>query len=193
MSSEQKEDPKVNRRVTVPPGALMLLLLRQAVLFPSTVMPLVVGRPASLQVVEEAVRQQSRIGFVAQRDGSIEAPRPEDLFRVGTAADILRMYSPPDGQRQIIIQGRQRFEIAEFIDTDPYLIARVTLVEENTPQSNEFQARIIHLRQKAAKTSKSKSSEKKLPMPKCRRPWKRKCFGSSAASSACRRWPRKDR
>src|SRR6266542_876031 len=151
MSSEQKEDPKVNRRVTVPPGALMLLPLRQAVLFPSTVMPLVVGRPASLQVVEEAVRQQSRIGFVAQRDGSIEAPRPGDLFPVGTAADILRMYSLPDGQRQIIIQGRQRFEIAEFIDTDPYLIARVTLVEENTPQSNEFQARIIHLRQEAAK------------------------------------------
>ncbi|HEY3166343.1 MAG TPA: LON peptidase substrate-binding domain-containing protein, partial [Candidatus Binatia bacterium] len=113
MSSEQKEDPKVNRRVTVPPGALMLLPLRQAVLFPSTVMPLVVGRPSSLQVVEEAVRQQSRIGFVAQRDPSIEAPRPEDLFPVGTAADILRMYSLPDGQRQIIIQGRQRFEIAE--------------------------------------------------------------------------------
>src|SRR6266511_3298034 len=151
MSSEQKEDPKVNRRVTVPPGALMLLPLRQAVLFPSTVMPLVVGRPSSLQIVEEAVRQQSRIGFVAQRDASIEAPRPEDLFPVGTAADILRMYSLPDGQRQIIIQGRQRFEIAEFIDTDPYLIARVTLVEENTPQSNEFQARIIHLRQEAAK------------------------------------------
>ncbi|HEV8725231.1 MAG TPA: endopeptidase La [Candidatus Binatia bacterium] len=151
MSSEQKEDPKVNRRVTVPPGALMLLPLRQAVLFPSTVMPLVVGRPSSLQVVEEAVRQQSRIGFVAQRDPSIEAPRPEDLFPVGTAADILRMYSLPDGQRQIIIQGRQRFEIAEFIDTDPYLIGRVTLVEENTPQSKEFQARIINLRQEAAK------------------------------------------
>jgi len=61
------------------------------------------------------------------------------------------MYSLPDGQRQIIIQGRQRFEIAEFIDTDPYLIARVTLVEENTPQSKEFQARIINLRQEAAK------------------------------------------
>ena len=95
MSSEQKEDSKVNRRVTVPPGALMLLPLRQAVLFPSTVMPLVVGRPSSLQIVEEAVRQQSRIGFVAQRDPSIEAPRPEDLFPVGTAADILRMYSLP--------------------------------------------------------------------------------------------------
>jgi ATP-dependent Lon protease len=151
MSPEQKEDPKVNRRVIVPPGALMILPLRQAVLFPSTVMPLVVGRPTSLQIVEEAVRQQTRIGFVAQRDPSIETPRPEQLFSVGTAADVLRMYSLPDGQRQIIIQGRQRFEIAEFIETDPFLIARVTLVEENAPQSKEFQARIINLRQEAGK------------------------------------------
>jgi ATP-dependent Lon protease len=151
MSPEQTENSKSNRRVTVPPGALMILPLRQAVLFPSTVMPLMVGRPTSLQVIEGAVRQQSRIGFVTQRDPSIESPRPEQLFSVGTAADILRMYSLPDGQRQVIVQGRQRFEIAEFIETDPYLIARVTLVEENTPQTKEFQARIINLRQEATK------------------------------------------
>ena len=151
MSPEQKENSKSNRRITVPPGALMILPLRQAMLFPSTVMPLMVGRPTSLQVIEDAVRQQSRIGFVTQRDPSIESPRPEQLFPVGTAADILRMYSLPDGQRQVIVQGRQRFEIAEFIETDPYLIARVTLVEENTPQTKEFQARIINLRQEANK------------------------------------------
>ena len=151
MSPEQKENSKSTRQVTVPPGALMILPLRQAVLFPSTVMPLMVGRPTSLQVIEDAVRQQSRIGFVTQRDPSIESPRPEQLFPVGTAADILRMYSLPDGQRQVIVQGRQRFEIAEFIETDPYLIARVTLVEENTPQTKEFQARIINLRQEATK------------------------------------------
>jgi ATP-dependent Lon protease len=151
MSPEQKENGKVNRRVTVPPGALMILPLRQMVLFPSTVMPLMVGRPASLRAVEEAVRQQIRVGFVAQKDASIEAPSPEQLYPIGTAADILRMYSLPDGQRQVLIQGRQRFEIAEFIETDPFLIARVTLVEENAPQSKDFQARIIHLRQEASK------------------------------------------
>jgi ATP-dependent Lon protease len=151
MTAQEKDNSKINRRVTVPLGALMILPLRQTVLFPSTVMPLVVGRPPSLQLVEEAVRQQIQIGFVAQRDPSIEAPRAEHLFPVGTAADVLRMYGLPDGQRQIIIQGRQRFEIAEIIDTDPFLIARVTRIEENAPQSKEFQARIINLRQEASK------------------------------------------
>ncbi|HEY2921993.1 MAG TPA: LON peptidase substrate-binding domain-containing protein, partial [Candidatus Binatia bacterium] len=151
MTAQEKDNSKINRRVTVPLGALMILPLRQTVLFPSTVMPLVVGRPPSLQLVEEAVRQQIQIGFVAQRDPSIEAPRAEHLFPVGTAADVLRMYGLPDGQRQIIIQGRQRFEIAEIIDTDPFLIGRVTRIEENAPQSKEFQARIINLRQEASK------------------------------------------
>jgi ATP-dependent Lon protease len=151
MTANEKENPKLNRRINVPPGALLILPLRQAVLFPSTVMPLVVGRPASLQSVEEAVRQQIQVGFVAQRDPSIELPAPENLFSVGASADILRMYNLPDGQRQIIVQGRQRFEIAEFIETDPYLIARVTMIEEQTPNSQEFQARIINLRQEAGK------------------------------------------
>jgi len=146
-----KQASKPSRRITVPPGGLLILPLRQAVLFPSTVMPLVVGRPASLQSVEEAVRQQIQVGFVAQRDPSIESPGPEHLFTVGTSADILRMYNLPDGQRQIVVQGRQRFEIAEFMQTDPFLIARVTFVEEQTPKSKEFQARIIHLRQEAGK------------------------------------------
>ena len=61
------------------------------------------------------------------------------------------MYNLPDGQRQIIVQGRQRFEIAEFIETDPYLVARVTMVAENAPRSEEFQARIINLRQEAGR------------------------------------------
>ena len=151
MTANEKENPKLNRRINVPPGALLILPLRQSLLFPSTVMPLVVGRPASLQSVEEAVRQQIQVGFVAQRDPSIELPTPENLFSVGTSADILRMYNLPDGQRQIIVQGRQRFEIAEFVETDPYLIARVTMIEEQTPKSKEFQARIINLRQEAGK------------------------------------------
>ncbi len=71
MASEEKENPKLTRRLTVPPGAMMILPLRQTVLFPSTVMPLMVARPASLQIVEEAVRQQIRVGFVAQRDPNI--------------------------------------------------------------------------------------------------------------------------
>ena len=63
----------------------------------------------------------------------------------------LRMFGLPDGQRQIIIQGRQRFEIAEFLETDPFFIARVTMVEEQIPQSKQFEARILNLRKQAVK------------------------------------------
>src|ERR671918_858066 len=149
MAAEEKTNPR--SRLTVPAGALVILPLRNAVLFPSTVMPLVVGRPASVRTIEEAVRQQLPVGFVSQRDPTIEAPEPKDLFGVGTTADVLRLFGLPDGQRQIIIQGRQRFEIAEFLETEPFLIARVRTVEEKIPQSKEFEARILNLRQQAAK------------------------------------------
>jgi len=151
MKAEENVNAKLKPRITIPPGGLIILPLRNMVLFPSTIMPLVVGRPTSLQVVEEAVRQQSTVGFIAQRDPQIEMPQPKDLFEVGTAADILRMFALPDGQRQIIIQGRQRFEVAEYISTDPFLIARATLIEEKAPQTKGFEARILNLRQEAAK------------------------------------------
>ena len=149
MTAQASENAKPRPRIHVPPGGLLILPLRNTVLFPSTVTPLVVGRPSSLQIVEEAVRQQWLIGFVTQRDAKVETPKSEDLFRVGTAADVLRMFSLPDGQRQIIIQGRQRFEIAEFIETEPFLIARVTMIEEQAPQTKAFEARILNLRQEA--------------------------------------------
>ena len=151
MKAEENVNPKPKPRLTIPPGALVILPLRNTVLFPSTIMPLVVGRPTSLQVVEEAVRQQSSVGFIAQRDPQTESPQPKDLFSVGTAADILRMFALPDGQRQVIIQGRQRFEVAEYIQTDPFLIARATLIEEKAPQTKGFEARILNLRQEAMK------------------------------------------
>ncbi|MGB7946045.1 MAG: LON peptidase substrate-binding domain-containing protein, partial [Candidatus Binatia bacterium] len=147
MTPEEKS--KV--RLTVPEGALIILPLRNTVLFPATIMPLVINRPASLKVIEEAVRQQLPVGFVCQRDPSIEVPKPEDLFRVGATAEVLRMFGLPEGVRQVIIQGRQRFEITEFLERDPFLVARVTMVEEKVPQSKQFDARILNLRQEAAK------------------------------------------
>ena len=114
-------------------------------------MPLSVRSPSRRHAVEEAVRQQVPIGFVVQRDPNIEVPEPKDLYGVGTAADVVRMFALPDGQRQVLVQGRRRFEIGEFLETDPVLIARVTMVEEKIPQTKEFEARILHLRQEAAR------------------------------------------
>jgi ATP-dependent Lon protease len=151
MNVEETEIPKSKSRLTIPEGALIIIPMRNRVLFPSMIMPLMIGRPARLQAVEEAVRQQLPIGFVVQRDPNLEAPQPKDLYEVGTAADVLRMFSLPDGRRQVIVQGRRRFEIGEFIETEPVLIARVTMVEEQIPQTTEFAARILHLRQEAVR------------------------------------------
>jgi len=147
----EKETNKSNPRLNIPEGALVILPMRNRVLFPSMMMPLTVRGPARRHAVEEAVRQQVPIGIVVQRDPNIEAPKPEDLYTVGTTADVVRMFTLPDGRRQILVQGRRRFEISEFLETDPVLIARVTLVEEKIPQTKEFEARILHLRQEAAR------------------------------------------
>src|ERR1043166_5392648 len=151
MNAEDNEPSKSMPRLNIPAGAMVIIPLRNRVLFPSMIMPLTVRRPARLQAVEETVRQELPIGFVAQRDPKIEAPQPKDLYEVGTAADVIRMFTLPDGHRQILIQGRRRFEIGEFLETDPVLIARVNMVEEKIPQTKEFEARILHLRQEASR------------------------------------------
>ncbi|HEV8724556.1 MAG TPA: endopeptidase La [Candidatus Binatia bacterium] len=151
MNAEATETPKSKARLNIPEGALVIISMRNRVLFPAMMMPLSVRSPARRHAVEEAVRQQVPIGFVVQRDPNIEVPEPKDLYGVGTAADVVRMFALPDGQRQVLVQGRRRFEIGEFLETDPVLIARVTMVEEKIPQTKEFEARILHLRQEVAR------------------------------------------
>ncbi|MBI4527184.1 MAG: endopeptidase La [Deltaproteobacteria bacterium] len=158
MTTEEhsKEDTvagasEIKPHVQIPAGALPILTLRNAVLFPYTVMPLSVGRSASLQALEQAVRQQVPVGVVAQKDPDIEVPQPKDLYEIGTAADVLRLSGSRGHQRQIIVQGRQRIRILEFLHTDPFLVARVSYLEEGVPQTKEFQARILHLREQALK------------------------------------------
>jgi len=151
MNGNDQESSKSMPRFNVPAGALVIIPLRNRVLFPSMIMPLTLRRPARLQGVEETVRQQLPIGFITQRDPNTEVPRPKDLYGVGTVADVLRMFTLPDGQRQVIVQGRRRFEVGEFLETDPVLIARVNIVEETIPQTKEFDARILHLRREASR------------------------------------------
>ena len=135
----------------IPPDTLAILPLRNSVLFPYTVMPLSIGRPASLQAVEDAVRHQLPIGIVVQKDPALDAPQINDLYEIGTTAEVLRMSPSRDGQRQVIVQGRQRFRIVEFLQSDPFLVARTLLLDESAPRTKEFEARIMHLREQAAK------------------------------------------
>jgi ATP-dependent Lon protease len=126
--------------------ALIILPLRNALLFPSTMMPVMLGRPASLEALKEALRLERPIGFVTQKDASVEEPKAEDLHRVGVAGEIRRVKPSSDGQR-VWIQGTQRFEILDFLQTEPYLVARIRLLSDSVPTTTDFQARVMHLRQ----------------------------------------------
>ncbi len=128
---------------------LVILPVRDTVLFPGVVLPIAVSRPRSTAAAQEAVRTRSRIGFLLQKDSSVEDPGPEDLYRVGTVASVLRFVTAPDGVHHLICQGEQRFEVREFLTSEANLRARVSLHGDPEEVSREVEARGLYLRDRA--------------------------------------------
>jgi ATP-dependent Lon protease len=130
------------------PDILPILPLRNTVMFPGVVMPITVGRQKSLQLVQEVYRGNRLLGTIAQKDGSIDDPVPNDLYELGTVAQILKILEMPDGTTSVIIQGKKRFEVREYIQEFPYLKAGVNILEDLQPDDNstEFSAIIGSLK-----------------------------------------------
>jgi ATP-dependent Lon protease len=105
LSEEEEEDLK---KMNIP-DVLPILPLRNTVLFPGVVIPITVGREKSLRLVQEVYKKNKILGAIAQMDGNIEDPELEDLYKVGTVAQILKILEMPDGSTSVIIQGRKRF------------------------------------------------------------------------------------
>ncbi|HYE96349.1 MAG TPA: endopeptidase La [Rubricoccaceae bacterium] len=133
------------------PETLPILALRNTVLFPGVVLPITVGRDASLKLVKDAYAGDRLIGVVAQKSHEVENPGPEDLYDVGTAASILKLIKMPDGSVSIVIQGKRRFEIGAFTQTDPYLRAAVSPIAEAGPDEDdvELTARVRSIKELA--------------------------------------------
>lgn len=113
------------------PSELAILPLRNTVLFPGVVVPISAGRDKSIKLINEANANDKVIGIVAQRDQAIEDPRMDQLHKVGTVAQILKVLRLPDGNTTIIIQGKKRFEILEEVSSEPYLRAKVKEKKED--------------------------------------------------------------
>ncbi len=133
----------------LPSDALIILPVRNFVLFPGVVMPLSLGRAMSIAAAQRAVREQRPVGVLMQRDAATEAPRPVDMHRMGTTANIARYITAPDGGHHLICQGEQRFQIIEFLDGWPFLVARVIRIPEPSPSAPEIEARFLHLQNQA--------------------------------------------
>jgi ATP-dependent Lon protease len=108
------------------PGELPILPLRDTVLFPNSFMPLAVARESSVQLIDEAISAGKLIGVFTQRDASVEEPQQSDLYGVGTASHIHKMFKLPDGSLRLIVQGLARLTLDQVTETRPYLKARVT-------------------------------------------------------------------
>ena len=133
------------------PETLPILALRNTVLYPGVVLPITIGRDASLKLVRDAFAGDRLIGVVAQRDSEVENPTPDDLYRVGTVASILKLIKMPDGSKSIVIQGRRRFEIEEYIQTEPYFVAKVRPLDDSIEGVDEveLQARVRSIKELA--------------------------------------------
>lgn len=132
------------------PEILGILPLKNTVLYPGVVIPITVGRDKSIALVREAYASSDRlVGVVAQRNMHIEDPQSKDLFRYGTAAQILKLIRMPDGSITIVIQGRSRFEVNEFLAEEPYFKAAVTKLVEDLPGKRDAAALLASLKREA--------------------------------------------
>ena len=114
------------------PDELPILPLRDTVLFPNSVMPLAVARESSVRLIDEAISGGKLIGVFTQRDATVEEPQQPDLYSLGTASHIHKMFKLPDGSLRLIVQGLARLKLEEVTTARPYLRARVSLAPEIT-------------------------------------------------------------
>jgi ATP-dependent Lon protease len=137
------------------PAELSILPIKNTVLFPGVVIPITVGRQKSIRLVKKAYQGSRIIGVISQKNGS-EEPTIDDLYRIGTIARIIKMLVLPDGNTTIIIQGKNRFEIEEYVKDEPYLTAKVKLLTEPKVNVNnkENKALIQSLKEAALKVLK---------------------------------------
>lgn len=124
INPEQESDLKVDDL----PEELSILPIKNTVLFPGVVIPITVGRQKSIRLVKKAYQGSRIIGVVAQKNPQSEEPGIDDLYKTGTVARIIKMLVLPDGNTTIIIQGKNRFAIQEFVQEEPYLTAKVKLL-----------------------------------------------------------------
>jgi ATP-dependent Lon protease len=134
----------------IPEDAMIIVPMRNTILFPGVISPITVGRPGSVAAAQEAVRSERRIGFLLQRDSQKDRVKPEDLYWVGTSGQVVRYITGAEGTHHLVVQGYARFRVLEFLEGWPYLVARVQVVDIKDTLTPEIEARFMQLKEQAA-------------------------------------------
>ena len=133
------------------PESLPILSLRSSVLFPGAITPITVGREKSIKLVRDVNAEHGLLGAVLQRETEVEVPAPDDMHKVGTAARIIKILEMPNGNLTVILNGLEKIEVGEYLQSEPYLKATVRTIRDSQPDDGnvEFQALVDSVREVA--------------------------------------------
>jgi ATP-dependent Lon protease len=149
---DDNDTPASGREVStpnLPADVLLVVPVRNVVMFPGAVTQVALAREISMRAVQEAVQHGHKLGIVLQKNPSVDNPGPEDLYRIGTTVTVVRYIRAPNGVHHLICQGEQRFRTLDFLSGLPFLAARYDLIPEQTAQDANVEARATLLKQKA--------------------------------------------
>ena len=134
--------------VTIP-ESLPILSLRSSVLFPGAITPITVGREKSIALVRDVNAAHGILGAVLQRETEVEVPKPDHMYKVGTAARIIKILEMPNGNLTVILSGLEKIEVGEYLQSEPYLKATVRTIRDSQPDEGnvEFQALVDSVRE----------------------------------------------
>lgn len=139
LITDEDEDSLLKGEI---PDSLPILPLRNTVLFPGVIIPISVGREQSMKLIRDVYKKSRILGTVAQKDPANDVPQMRDLYSVGTVAQIIRILEMPDGTTSVIMQGKRRFTLKEQIKDEPYIVAKVSQLDDIKPKKKdtEFEA-----------------------------------------------------
>ncbi len=148
-STTKKGDMKDEFRA-LPDNALVIIPVRNMVLFPGVLVPITIGRESTIAATQYAIKAGRPVGILMQKNADTESPGPDDLCRMGTMASILRYVTTPDGEHHLICQGQQRFKVLDYLEGYPFSVAKIEpILQDADKMDTEIEARFIRLKERA--------------------------------------------
>ena len=145
------QQPSEQQPSEQPPSELIILPVRNVVLFPGMIHQVALSRPASIAAAQQAARGKGKLGLLLQKEAATDDPAPADLFEIGTVVNVLRYITSDDGVHHLICHGEERFQVTEFVPGQPYLLARIEQPTELPGKEEEVKARMLVLKKQAAR------------------------------------------